>query len=59
MERIMKPEDVEIGMEIRNGFGIYEVASIEENKYCDGGYGIGTVDGYYFSINERIKVETK
>ena len=54
----MKPEDVEIGMEIRNGFGIYEVSSIEENKYCDGGYGIGTVDGYYFSINECIKVET-
>ena len=55
----MSVEDIKVGSNIRNGFGIYEVLYIEENEYCDGGYGIATVDGYYFPINECILIDNR
>lgn len=54
---MLQPQDINVGDEIRCGFGIYTVLFIEENEYCDGGYGIATECGYYFSINECLKVK--
>ena len=33
----------------------YVVLNIEENEFCEGGYGVATEEGYYFSINEVRK----
>ena len=54
---MLQPEDITRGDEIRCGFGIYTVLFVEENEYCDGGYGIATEGGYYFSINECLKIK--
>ena len=54
---MLQLEDITIGDVIRCGFGIYTVLFVEENEYCDGGYGIATEDGYYFSINECLKIK--
>lgn len=53
MKELRIGDKIKFGSESR----VYEVLLIEENINCDGGYGVATIDGYYFSIDKCKKVE--